>query len=249
VVPLLMDVRSGAAARIADSIRSRHDGRLANIGLGGMDVCRDRRQPPRSPARACRHLELRFDGALAAWQRVSGRIRRIEARGAAITFAAPTAPALLLVIDGLTTASHASARVISVVLIDADAARRAAIAAGFRTAGCQVVEVASQLEAIVRLGESHFEPDIIAVASARAARSRRHRELAIGGHRDSGPAGAHSRAPVLGKHANGSVVDRDIPRLRAIDRDARRREELGATVLARLGVRLYSSLLVAELWS
>jgi AmiR/NasT family two-component response regulator len=55
--------------------------------------------------------------------------------------------------------------VISVVLIDADPARRAAIAAGFRAAGCQLIEVATQLEAIVRLGESHFEPDIIAVAS------------------------------------------------------------------------------------
>src|ERR1043165_356212 len=31
--------------------------------------------------------------------------------------------------------------------------------------GCDVLEGATQLEAIVRLGESHFEPDIIAVAN------------------------------------------------------------------------------------
>jgi CheY-like chemotaxis protein len=95
--------------------------------------------------------------------RLAGRVTGIVAGGAAIVFAVPTA--LLHMIDRLTTASHASARVISVVLIDADTARRATIAAGFCAAGYQVVEVATQLEAIVRLGESHFEPDIIAVAN------------------------------------------------------------------------------------
>lgn len=79
--------------------------------------------------------------------RLAGRVTGIVAGGAAIVFAVPTA--LLHMIDRLTTASHASARVISVVLIDADTARRATIAAGFCAAGCQVVEVATQLEAIV----------------------------------------------------------------------------------------------------
>jgi CheY-like chemotaxis protein len=141
-----------------------HYARLANIGVGGMYVATDVSLPDRLLGRVV-GLELRFDGALAAWQRLTGRINRIDAGGAALAFAVPTAPALLHLIDGLTTASHASARVISVVLIDADAARRTAIAAGFRAAGCQIVEVASQLEAIVRLGESRFEPDVIAVAS------------------------------------------------------------------------------------
>ena len=139
-------------------------GRLANIGVGGMYVATDVPLPKGLLGHVV-DLELRFDGALAAWQRLSGRISRIAPGGAAIVFAPPTAPALLFVIDGLTTASHASARVISVVLIDADPPRRAAIAAGFRAAGCQVLEVATPLEAIVRLGEAHFEPDIIAVAN------------------------------------------------------------------------------------
>lgn len=108
-------------------------------------------------------LELRLDGVLAAWQRLAGRVSRIAEDGAAIVFDAPTAP-LLRIIDELTTASHANARVISVVLIDADLHRRAAIAAGFRAAGCDVFEVGTQLEAIVRLGESDFELDIIVVA-------------------------------------------------------------------------------------
>lgn len=147
-----------------DALGNAHTGRLANIGVGGMYVATDVSLPDRLLGRIV-ELELRFDGALAAWQRLSGRVSRIAAGGIAIVFAAPTAPALLLVIDKLTTASHASARVISVVLIDGDRPRRASIASGFRTAGCDVMEVETQLEAIVRLGESHFEPDIIAVAN------------------------------------------------------------------------------------
>jgi len=150
------------------ALGNAHGGRLANIGVGGMYVATDISLPDRLLGRIV-DLELRFDGALAAWQRLSGRVSRIGAGGAAIVFAEPTTPALLLVIDKLTTASHASARVISVVLIDGDGTRRAAIAAGFRAAGCDVLEVATQLEAIVRLGESHFEPDIIAVANTQPA--------------------------------------------------------------------------------
>ena len=146
------------------ALGNAHRGRLANISVGGLYVATDAPLPEGLLGHVV-ELELRFDGALAAWQRLTGRISRIAHDGAAIVFAAPTAPALLLVLDGLTTASHASARVISVVLIDADPPRRAAIAAGFRAAGCRVLEVATQLEAIVRLGESHFEPDIVAVAN------------------------------------------------------------------------------------
>lgn len=146
------------------ALGNAHRGRLANIGVGGMYVATGTSLPEELLGRVV-DVELRFDGALAAWQRLTGRISRITDGGAAIVFDAPTAPALLRIIDGLTTASHASARVMSVVLIDADPARRAAIAAGFRAAGCQVLEVATQLEAIVRLGEAHFEPDIIAVAN------------------------------------------------------------------------------------
>lgn len=139
-------------------------GRLANIGGGGMYVATNGSFPEHLLLRIV-DLELRFDGAPAAWQRARGRVVRITSTGAAIVFEQPTAPLLLAMIDGLSTASYASARVISVVLIDADAPRRAAIAGGFRTAGCEVLEVSTQLEAIVRLGESHFEPDIIAVAN------------------------------------------------------------------------------------
>src|SRR5690348_11622344 len=147
------------------ALGNAHHGRLANISAGGMYVATEMSLPARLLGRVV-DLELRFDGALAAWQRARGRVCRIHADGAAIVFDAPTAPTLLRMIDELTTASHASARVTSVVLIDAVAERRAALATGFRATGCDVVEAATSLEAIVRLGESHFEPDIIAVAES-----------------------------------------------------------------------------------
>ena len=141
-----------------------HRGRLLNIGAGGMYVATNVSLPEHLLGGLV-DLDLRFDGALAAWHRLAGRVSRISAGGAAIVFDPPGAPSLLRAIDELTTASHASARVMSAVLIDAATGRRATIAAGFRAAGCQVVEVRTQLEAIQRLGESDFEPDIIAVAN------------------------------------------------------------------------------------
>lgn len=150
------------------ALGNTHRGRLLNIGSGGMYVATTTSLPARLLGRIV-EIELRLDGALAAWQRLAGRVSRIAANGAAIVFDASTAPALLRIIDELTTASHANARVISVVLIDAAPERRAAIAAGFRAAGCEVLEVGTQLEAIVRLGESDFEADIIAVADTQPA--------------------------------------------------------------------------------
>ncbi len=152
------------------ALGNAHRGRVVNIGVGGLYMATDVTLHPRLLGRVV-DLELRFDGPLAAWQRVAARVIRIDAFGVAIVFDVPTAPLLLQMIDDLTTASHATARVISVVLIDADPARAATIAEGFRAAGCEVIVVASQLEAIVRLGESHFEPDIIAVADSQPARA------------------------------------------------------------------------------
>lgn len=150
------------------ALGNAHRGRLLNIGSGGMCVATEGTLPERVLGQIV-DLELRFDGALEAWQRLEGRVSRIAAASVALVFESSTSPSLLRLLDALTTASHASARVISVVLIDADGPRRTAIAAGFRAAGCAVVEVGTQLEAIVRLGESHFEPDIIAVANTRPA--------------------------------------------------------------------------------
>jgi len=149
------------------ALGNSHPARILDIGLGGTCLATAVRLPERLLGRTV-DVELRFDGALAAWQRTTGRVARITADSVAIVFDGPTVPALLRVIDELTTASHASSRVLSVVLIDGDAERRGIIATGFRAAGCHVIEVGSHLEAIVRLGEAHFEPDIIALAGSEA---------------------------------------------------------------------------------
>jgi len=66
----------------------------------------------------------------------------------------------------MTAASQLRLRVISVILIDEHTDRRAVIAEAFREVGCDVIEAATSLEAVVRLGECAFEPDLIAVGDS-----------------------------------------------------------------------------------
>jgi hypothetical protein len=138
--------------------------RIANLSEGGAYVLTNVTAPDRLLGRDV-GLELRLDAASAEWLRATGRIVRKTPVGVAIAFDLLAAP-LLRIIDALSTASLARARIIVVVLIDADPQRRDAMTTGFRAAGCSVIEAASPLEAIVRLGESSFEPDVIAVADS-----------------------------------------------------------------------------------
>lgn len=152
-------IAKGAVTLLVAGESSR--GRLGNLGRGGMLVVSD--TPLGSDAELA--FEIRFDGREAEWLPGVGRVVSVTSSATGIAFTAPS-PRLLHAIDELASASLASARVLSVVLIDTDATRRAAMTAGFRAAGCVVMPVASQLEAIVRLGESSFEPDVIAVSDA-----------------------------------------------------------------------------------
>lgn len=142
-------------------------GRIANIGEGGMFVLTSVTAPERLLRRTV-EFELRLDGGHAEWLPGTGEIVRIRAQGLAIAFDTPTS-AMLGMIDLLATAASASARVMSVVLIDADRSRRSAMAAGFRATGCSVIEAETPLEAVVRLGETMFEPDVIAVADSQTS--------------------------------------------------------------------------------
>jgi hypothetical protein len=139
-------------------------GRIANLAEGGLFIITSTTVPMRFFARPVT-LELRFDDANAWWIHCTGRIVRIRNDGVAVAFDSPP-PAILRMVDELTVASRAHDRVISVVLIDADSIRRSAMVAGFRAAGCNVTEASTPLEAIVRLGEASFEPDVIAVADS-----------------------------------------------------------------------------------
>lgn len=142
-------------------------GRIANLGEGGMLVITEVDATERLLG-SLADVEVRLDGGFAQWLQATGRIVRITGRGVAIAFDALSGE-LRGMIDELTTASRARIRVLSVVLIDADAQRRSAMTAGFRATGCGVIEAATPLEAIVRLGESSFEPDVIAIADSHPA--------------------------------------------------------------------------------
>lgn len=139
-------------------------GRIGDLGLGGILVRTDISAPEHMLARIV-DVEVRLDSGHAAWLQAVGRIGRIDAQRLAICFDEPPT-ALLHMIDEISTASRARDRVISVVLIDAETQRRSAMAAGFRAAGCLVIEASTPLEAIVRLGESSFELDVIAIADS-----------------------------------------------------------------------------------
>ncbi|HET9992836.1 MAG TPA: PilZ domain-containing protein [Kofleriaceae bacterium] len=142
---------------------NQHRGRIGNFGRGGMFVLVDAPSPELWHGELA--LEIRLDGPGAEWVAAIGRVTFVLRTGVGIAFESTTAK-LRAMVDELDTASLANARVVSVVLIDADPARRAAMMNGFRAAGCAVIAVATQLEAIVRLGESSFEPDVIAVADS-----------------------------------------------------------------------------------
>lgn len=139
-------------------------GRIANIGEGGMLLATAVSPPTRILGRQV-DMEVRLDGQLAQWIRVSGRIVRIGAERLAVTFGSLPAP-MVRMIDDMMAESRNRKRVLSVVIVDEDVDRRALIAEGFRAVGCGIVEASTPLEAIVRLGESSFEPDLIAVANS-----------------------------------------------------------------------------------
>ncbi|MDQ3336314.1 MAG: PilZ domain-containing protein [Myxococcota bacterium] len=142
----------------------RQQGRVSNVGISGMLAMTDTVMPEAFVGRQV-DMELRLDGRLANWFQLSGKIVRITGESVAVTFDS-VPPIFASMIDEVSTASHADRRVLSMVLIDATTQRRRRIAEGFRAAGCQVIDVATALEAIVRLGEASFEPELIAIADS-----------------------------------------------------------------------------------
>jgi len=137
-------------------------GRIVNLSQGGLLVTTTVGAPERLLGRAV-DIELRLDGQLARWHHASGQIVRVGGEGVAIALHTLSA-GLLRVIDETSTASLARYRVMSMILVDPEPQRRSVMAAAFRFAGCTLIEASTPLEAIVRLGELDFEPDLIAIA-------------------------------------------------------------------------------------
>jgi len=138
--------------------------RLSNISVGGF-LAVTAVSPPKKLLDHRVSVDLRFDGPHSAWSRLSGRVLRID--GNKIAIALDDVPAAFqLILAEMSSSAHHRRRVLSVVLVDATGRRRVRMAEAFRAAGCAVIEVATPLEAIVRLGEASFEPDLIAIADS-----------------------------------------------------------------------------------
>lgn len=148
-----------------------HNGRLLNISKSGILVGMHTGAPALALAQSVA-LEIRLDAGAAEWLTATGKVARIDDHGIAITFDAPH-PTLTAMIDGATGDANVSTRALTVVLIDRDALRRRRMCGELRARGCTVFEVGSPLEAIVRLGELSFEPNVIAVADSFAAEDAR----------------------------------------------------------------------------
>jgi hypothetical protein len=136
-------------------------GRVANLSRAGLFTTTNVSAPERLLGREA-GIELRLDGPSAEWLQAHGRVVRIDAHGLAVALDSVSTP-LGVAIDEMDTQSDLHGRTVSVVLIDGDAARSAPMVEGFRAAGCSVLHVSTPLEAIVRLGESSFEPDLVAI--------------------------------------------------------------------------------------
>lgn len=140
-------------------------GRISNLSLSGVATA-TRTTAPERLLGSTADVDLRLDGQGASWLRLQAHVVRINANAIALRLdAAP--PAFVRIFDQAVAASHDNDRRLSVLLVDALPVRRDAMSEAFRAAGCIVVDVSTPLEAIVRLGESDFEPNLVAIADSR----------------------------------------------------------------------------------
>jgi hypothetical protein len=139
--------------------------RIVNLCHGGILVAAPVKAGDVFFAGRSLEIELRLDGKDSRWLRMSGRIVRVQGTSIAMEFDKVSLEFIQLIEDSL-GASYGRGRILSVISVDATAGRRAPIAEAFRAAGCIVVEVTTPLEAIVRLGELEFEPDLIVIADS-----------------------------------------------------------------------------------
>jgi len=156
--------KGAVVLRVAATPRN---GRIVDVSAGGLLIV-THVTPPESWLGRTVEVEIRLDDARSEWMHGSGRVVRICADGLAFAFE-QVPPSFVRVLDELGHASRTRRRTLAVVLIDADPVRRSAMVTGFREVGCAVVEATTPLEAIVRLGESSFEPDVIAIADSQPA--------------------------------------------------------------------------------
>jgi hypothetical protein len=138
-------------------------GRVANISSGGLLAITA--ESSEIPLGTEVEVELRLDLARSEWLRFIGHVLRIDGCSIVLTLPTDSEP-LARLMETSMIASGEYQRVRTAVLIDASAERRGAIAGAFQAAGCAVLAVSTPLEAIVRLGESQFDPELIVIADS-----------------------------------------------------------------------------------
>jgi CheY-like chemotaxis protein len=138
-------------------------GRVSNLSRSGV-MSRTRTTAPERLLGSQVEIDLRFDG-LGKWLECKGRLLRIGANSLALSLDV-VPPNFTRIVDDLHAGSDHHDRRLSVVLVESRPERRQEMTQAFRTAGCTVIDVSTPLEAIVRLGEAEFEPDLIAVADS-----------------------------------------------------------------------------------
>ena len=137
-------------------------GRLSNISTGGMHV-RLRGGEPRCACGESVDVELHLDRSGAEWLRFRGEVMRATEQEVAVNFASVPLELAKVMKDALASALEGAA-LAHVLLVDADAGRRAPFAAVLRRAGCRVAEASTPLEAIAHLGDSAIHSWVVAIA-------------------------------------------------------------------------------------
>jgi CheY-like chemotaxis protein len=137
-------------------------GRVIDLSSGGMRVGLMGTNGFRSDDAV--DLDVHLDGVAATWVPLHGTVVRVDhGREIAVRFDAVPADFEDAVEDEI-LADVESERVAQVLLVDPDATRRRPLAEALRRNGCHVVELATPLEVIQRIGESHTHAWLIAIA-------------------------------------------------------------------------------------
>ena len=153
-------VANGSVIVYGDGARR---GRLSNVSTGGM-LMRLGEGELRCGSGDHVDVELRLDRTGAKWLQFRGEIVRSNYREVAISFTILPLDFSDVIQDALVSALEGAA-LAHVLLVDANAQRRAPFAALLRKAGCRVAEVATPLEAIAHLGGSAIRTWAVAIAS------------------------------------------------------------------------------------
>jgi hypothetical protein len=143
---------------------------IVNLSMGGVLLHGGEAQRPEVAMAEVVVVDVHLDGRETAWLRTQGRIQRIEADAFCVIFDGVSAAFEDAVEDEVLAEIESELRPRALV-VDASEQRAERLAAGLRTAGCEVRIVASPLEAIWWLEQSRAHVAIVLVSEPRSAGS------------------------------------------------------------------------------